>query len=408
MKIGILGGGMCGLVAANALTEEHEVVLFEKMPYLGGCLASYHIDEYWIERYYHHCFSGDEQLFTLIRELGLWDKLEWHKGSTGYFSGDILYPLTTPLQILRWPELSFIDKSKLVSLTLRAKKKDPLSLDDIPAETYIVEHLGSRIYTSFFEPLLRSKFGKNRREVSAAWLISRIAIRSNRGMSGEHLGYLNGGFHQIIDNLEKSIMSKGGAINLQTPVTSLSRNDRQWKINSECVDAVLSTIPPEELANISGLSMPEIPYQGAACMTLGIERDVCNGVYWINMKDEGPYGAVVAHTNLIPKERYGEHIVYLASYFSGSVPARLDQKMKDDFCSRFGLQENEIHWNRMSVDPWAGPIYTTGYRSLIPAYEKHGIYLAGMFSEENYPERSMEGSIRAGNRIAMHIRENAH
>ncbi len=80
MKIGILGGGLCGLVAANAFAGEHNVVMFEKMPFLGGCLASYHIDEYWIERYYHHCFSGDEQLFTLIRELGLWDKLEWREG----------------------------------------------------------------------------------------------------------------------------------------------------------------------------------------------------------------------------------------------------------------------------------------------------------------------------------------
>jgi protoporphyrinogen oxidase len=203
-------------------------------------------------------------------------------------------------------------------------------------------------------------------------------------------------------------MDKGGIINLQTPVTSLSKNDTQWEINGEKVDVVLSTIPPTELANIAGITMPDIPYQGAACMTMGIERDVCKGVYWINMKDEGPYGAVVAHTNLVPKERYGEHIVYLASYFSGSVPARLDQKMREDFCSRFSLKENEIHWSRMAIDSWAGPIYTTGYRSLIPAYEKHGVYLAGMFSEENYPERSMEGSIRAGNRIAQYIREKVH
>jgi len=408
MKIGILGGGLCGLVAANALAEKHDVVLFEKMPYLGGCLSSYHIDDYWIERYYHHCFSGDSQLFALIRELGLSDKLEWREGSTGYFSGDTLYPLTTPLEILRWPELSLIDKAKLALLTRKAKKIDPLTLDDIPAETYILEHLGPRIYASFFEPLLRSKFGKNRSKVSAAWLISRIAIRSNRGVSGEHLGYLDGGFHQIIDRLEKSIVSKGGRINLQTPVTSLSGNGQSWQVNGESVDVVISTIPPQELGNLSGLAMPEIPYQGAACMTMGIERDVCKGVYWTNMKAEGPYGAVVAHTNFIPHERYGEHIVYLASYFSGTVPARLDQKMKEDFCLRFDLKVVEIHWSRMTIDPWAGPIYTTGYHSLIPAYEKHGIYLAGMFSEENYPERSMEGSIRAGNRIAGCIREKEH
>lgn len=408
MKIGILGGGLCGLVAAHTLAGDHEVGLFEKMPFLGGCLSSYHIDDYWIERYYHHCFSDDQHLFSLIRELGLWDRLEWHAGSTGSFSRDTIYPLTTPAQILRWPELSLIDKAKLAWLTLNAKKTDLLSLDDIPAETYILEHLGPRIYSSFFEPLLRSKFGKNRSKVSAAWLISRIAIRSNRGVSGEHLGYLNGGFHQIIDGLEKSIMSKGGKINVQTPVTSVTRKDGYWEINGESFDAVLSTIPPQELGNVTGLMMPEIPYQGAACMTLGIERDVNEGIYWLNMKDEGPYGAVVAHTNLVPLERYGEHIAYLASYFSGTVPARLDQKMREDFCTRFGLQEQEIHWSRMAVDPWAGPIYTTGYRSLIPAYEKHGIYIAGMFSEENYPERSMEGSIRAGYRIAGCIQKKEH
>jgi protoporphyrinogen oxidase len=408
MKIGILGGGLCGLVAAHTLAGDHEVGLFEKMPFLGGCLSSYHIDDYWIERYYHHCFSDDRCLFSLIRDLGLWDRLEWHAGSTGSFSRDTIYPLTTPSQILRWPELSLIDKAKLAWLTLNAKKTDLLSLDDIPAETYILEHLGPRIYSSFFEPLLKSKFGKNRSKVSAAWLISRIAIRSNRGVSGEHLGYLNGGFHQIIYGLEQSIMSKGGKINLQTPVTSLSRKDGRWEINGERFDAVISTLPPQELGNITGLMMPEIPYQGAACMTLGLERDVSEGIYWLNMKDEGPYGAVVAHTNLVPQERYREHITYLASYFSGTVPARLDQKMREDFCNRFGLQEGDIHWSRMAVDPWAGPVYTTGYRSLIPAYEKHGIYIAGMFSEENYPERSMEGSIRAGYRIAGCIQKKEH
>ncbi len=63
MKIGIIGGGLTGLVAASRLAQEHEVDLFEKMPYLGGCLSSYHIKDYWIERFYHHCFSGDFSSF---------------------------------------------------------------------------------------------------------------------------------------------------------------------------------------------------------------------------------------------------------------------------------------------------------------------------------------------------------
>jgi protoporphyrinogen oxidase len=125
MRIGIIGGGLTGLTAAQRLTHEHEVDLFEKMPYLGGCLSSYNVNDYWIERYYHHCFSHDTSLFALIDELGLSDRLEWRTGTTGYFVHNRIYPLSTPLQILMYPELSLIDKIKLGLLTFKAKKNRP-------------------------------------------------------------------------------------------------------------------------------------------------------------------------------------------------------------------------------------------------------------------------------------------
>ena len=407
MRIGIIGGGLTGLVAAGRLTHQNEVDLFEKMPYLGGCLSSYKVNDYWIERYYHHCFSHDTSFFALTDELGLSDNLEWRTGTTGYFAGNKIYPLNTPLQILAYPELSLVDKIKLGLLTFRAKKTNLETLDDIPADQYIIEHLGKNIYSSFFEPLLKSKFGERRKDVSAAWLFSRIAIRSDRGMSGEHLGYLKGGFHQIIDALERLIESKGGRIQKQTTVSSVSHRNGAWEINGTRYDAVISTIAPRELERVGGPVLHPVPYQGAACMTLATGRDVTGGIYWLNMKDPAPYGAVVAHTNFIPPERYGEHIVYLASYFSGTVPRNLDTLMLKDFCTRFSLAEEEIHWHKMAVDPWAGPVYTTGYRSIIPSYEQKGLFMAGMFSRTNYPERSMEGSIRAGSEVAVCIQRSS-
>ena len=66
----------------------------------------------------------------------------------------------------------------------------------------------------------------------------------------------------------------------------------------------------------------------------------------------------------------------LASYFSGTVPARLDQKMREDFCLRFDLKEKEIHWSRMAVDPWAGlhnrlPFPYPGIRKTWHLYGRH-------------------------------------
>jgi protoporphyrinogen oxidase len=392
----IVGGGLCGLAAAHSLRDVAMVDLLEKQPVLGGCLSSYHMDTYTIERYYHHCFSGDEALFLLLHELGIGDQLEWLTGTTGYYVHGSLYPLTTPREILRYPFLTLLDKMRLAFLTLSARKKDMGSLDTITAEDFVVNGYGRNLYESFFEPLLASKFGEMRSTVSAAWLVSRIAIRSHRGVSGEHLGYLKGGFERLISALEKSCTQAGCTIHRNEPLTELRKSGDKWLVNGKPYDQVLSTISPSEIGLISDLPMPDIPYQGAACMTLGLEREVTEGIYWLNMKDPAPYGAVVAHTSFVPRERYGESIVYLGSYFSGKPQTHLEERMLNDFSRRFGVSDAEIHWHRLAVDRFAGPVYVAGYQSLIPEYEKHGLYLAGMFSRPNYPERSMEGSIRAG------------
>lgn len=400
MKCCIVGGGLTGLVSALSLSADHEVVLFERRPVLGGCLSSIDRDTYTIESFYHHCFEGDGHLFALLDQLGLRDDLEWLTGTTGYYVDGRAYPLSTLPEILAYPHMSTLDKARLGFLMLRANRLDRIALDDVTAQSFILDHLGRSVHASFFEPLLSSKFGPMRDRVSAAWLISRIAIRSNRSAGGERLGYLRHGYASLIDGLRRAIEEKGGAIHTGAPVEAIERDGTSWIVQGQQFDTVISTIPPQLLAAASGLALPTIPYQGAACMTLALDRDVTNGIYWLNMKDEAPYGAVVAHTNFVPVERYGEHLVYLASYFSGELPNGHGNRMLADFCDRFGVARDEIHWHHLEVDPYAGPVYETGYRRLIPDYAQDGLFIAGMFSRPNYPERSMEGSIVAGEEVA--------
>ncbi|HOS67066.1 MAG TPA: FAD-dependent oxidoreductase, partial [Methanoculleus sp.] len=248
-----------------------------------------------------------------------------------------------------------------------------------------------------------SKFGDRREEVSAAWLISRIAIRSDRGAGGERLGYLRGGFRHFVARLEEEAANRGASIMPDSPVREIRREGDGWLVDGETYDCVVSTLPPQVTADLAGLDIAPVPYQGAACMTLALDRDVTDGIYWLNMKDAAPYGAVVSHTNFAPLEWYGEHIVYLASYFSGRLPEGLEQSMLADFCRRFFVSPDEVHWHRLAVDPHAGPVYTTGLRSRLPAYEEHGLFLAGMFSPPNYPERSMNGSVVAGKEAAKRV-----
>jgi protoporphyrinogen oxidase len=403
MKICIVGGGLCGLVSALELAGKHQVDLLERRPISGGCLGSYRIDDYWIEEYYHHCFAGDTSLLDLFERLGLANRLEWLQGTTGYYVNGTIHPLTTLTEILRYPHLTFFEKARLGLLTLRSRRFDVSALDGLTAKDFILDNLGPGIYASFFEPLLKSKFGDRRNEVSAAWLISRIAIRSNRGSGGERLGYLKGGFQHLIARLQEEVAGQGGSIMLDSPAEEIRRAGGGWLVNGEPYDCVISTLPPQVTAELAGLDIPRVPYQGAACMTLALDRDVTDGIYWLNMKDAAPYGAVVSHTNFAPLAWYGEHLVYLASYFTGRLPEGFERSMLTDFCRRFSVSEREVHWHRLAVDPYAGPVYTTGLRNRLPPYEEHGLFLAGMFSPPNYPERSMNGSVVAGQEVAKRV-----
>ena len=407
MKIGIIGGGLAGLVAAYSLAETHDVVVFEQETELGGLLSSYRNERYTIERFYHHFFSGDTTLINLLEELGLTQDIMWLSGSTGSYTEGLVHPLTTPFEILRYPYLRLIDKIRLGLFTRQTTRMDMTPLDAITAKDFVVTKLGHRIYHSFFEPLLKSKFGPNADLVSAAWLISRVAIRSDRGVTGERLGYLKGGFSVFIDRLSSLAIKQGCQIHTATPVTVVSQisspHGSGWQINGELFDLLIGTTSPTVLKELGIPGIPDIPYQGAACMTLALTRDVAKGIYWLNITDPAPYGAVVSHTNFAPIEWYGEHLVYLASYFTGSPDPAIEEKMLSDFCKKFSVDPQEIRWTRIAIDREAGPLYLTGYKNYLTDPEIPGLYLAGMFSPENYPERSIEGSIKAAMRIAHSI-----
>ena len=430
-KIVIIGGGLAGLAAAYRLSDEHQVTVVEKEDVLGGMAQSYHIgehnysqidnqtDDYYIEKYYHHFFSSDTELMGLIDELGLTGRVQWIRGTTGYYWSGRAYSMNTPLEILKFPPMSLLDIFSLTMLVLRTKLvKDIRSYDDKTAVEWILKTAGSGVYDNFFQPLLNSKFGSNAEKVSAAWLLGRVKIRSNRGAEGERLGYMSGGFHYLIAALADSIRERGGRIITGNGVKKILMEGGRVsgvKLGEGTLscDTVISTVPPVILASlvepgIPGFDPNAIHYQGTCCALLGMSKPLMtDGTYWLNIKDDVPFGALVEHTNFMPPLDYaGEHLLYIASYFQDHDDP-LYTKSEDKVIEMFlaGLEKlypdfdrSAVHWWELGRDALTAPVYETGYAKQILPYrtDVDGLYLAGMFSEANYPERSMNGSIRAG------------
>ncbi len=412
----IIGGGLAGLAAAYKLAGRDEIILIEAEPELGGMASSYRIDNYHIEKYYHHIFTCDKELISLIEEFGLGNRLEWLRGTTGYYLNGRIYPMNTPFEIVK--ALPLMDVIRLTLLVLKARRiKDMSPYDDITANEWIIDTAGESVYNNFFLPLLSSKFGENKERVSAAWLLGRVRIRSNRGAKGERLGYMRGGFHALIETMAGSIRKRGGVIR-QGSVSRVEIKDgsaRGVAVDGDFIkcDRIISTVAPHVLRKITDAKFPGldtgISYQGTACALFGLSEKVMDDIYWLNIKDDVPFGAVIEHTNFIPASDYGEHLMYVASYFQ-NPDSVLWKSREEEVIELYltGLEKlfpgvrKKVKWWRLRRDMDTAPVYEVGYGKKLLPYEAKikGLYLAGMFSEANYPERSMNGSIKAGFKCA--------
>ena len=354
----------------------------------------------------------------LIDELGLNNKLEWLKGTTRYYINGKIYPLNTPREILQYPHLSPFEKVKLALLVLRSKRKNIADLDNITARDLILNATGESVYENFFEPLLRSKFGDEKDNVSAAWLLSRIKIRSDRSLSGERLGYMRGGFHSLVEAILKGIEDKGGEVyKMRVDKIIIKNNEvKGIEVDNEFIgsDNVISTISPMALNKIIGIPMIKgIKYPGTTCVLFALKERLMDNLYWLNIKANVPFGAVIEHTNFAPLDDYGEHLVYVTSYFH-DLNSPLWRMSEEEVVNLYlsGLKklfpkfdERMIKWWKLARDIDTAPIFETGFKNKVLPYKTKikGLYLAGMFSPPNYPERSMNGSIKAGFECAEEV-----
>ncbi len=399
MKIAIVGAGLTGLRCAMELKEFVKLKVFEKNS-VGGLVSSF-CNGYCIEKFYHHAFRTDEELLNLIKKLGLGSKLVWKTVKVGFAKDGKIYSLSTPLEILRYPYMSIFDKFKLAMFTIRSRKKKFEEFDDIEALKALKEELGEKLLENFFIPMLNAKFGENSKQVSYAWLLARVAIRSNRKLKGEEIGYLRHGFHQMVERMcdEVEIVREGAKI----------KRNGKWNVNGEDFDAVVFTAPLPELGELlNKFNFPEIRYQSSVCALLSLKKSLSD-VYWINV-DKANFGAIIEHTNFMPFEDYGENLVYLASY---TTPESNFFRLRDEEIERlflkdlekFGVKSEDVNWIRIFKAKFSSPIYEKGFLKKITPYKvSDGFYVAGMTSKPNYPERSMNGSLTAGKEVAEQIK----
>jgi protoporphyrinogen oxidase len=416
----VLGGGSLGLTAALRLAQRgHRVTVIERESLPGGLAAGFEIEPgIWLEKFYHHLFRSDTTAVRLIRELGLGDRLEWHRPITATLRDGVLHQLDSPSSLLKFRALSLADRLRMgAALAALKAMPNPRLLEGQTAEGWIRRWMGDEAHRVIWGPLLSGKFGATAGEIAMPWFWARVHDRSAQ------LGYLRGGFQQLYDALAQRIREGGGETRLGTAVESVRREGDQLTVQTDAgteqFDAVISTLATRLTCRLTeGLPTAYTErYEwgrayGAQCVILALDRPLTS-VYWTNVNDPGyPFMALVEHTNYMPAADYGgRHLVYLGNYRPMDDPLlhASGEDLVDMFLPHL-VRLNPAFDRAWMTDAWlfsapfAQPIVTVDYRKHIPPFETPipGLYVANMF--QVYPhDRGQNYSIALAERLVNQI-----
>ena len=419
MKIGIVGAGITGLTAAHELSKAgHQVTVLESTSRAGG-LARTFTDERWqwpLEIFYHHAFTSDKALLDLNRELGIADKIAFPLPVTAIWQNGTMNAFDSPLAVLRYPYLSFVDKMRVGLTTLYLRlTRDWRALEQVTAEQWLLRYIGPRAYHALWEPLLANKMTRYYKEVNMAWFWARIHKRSQK------LGYYQGSYQVLIDALVARSQALGAQIRFDEPVTSIEAVPGGVSVGTAAravtYDAVIATVSPKTMLQLSpGLpadyaeSLRGLRTLGALTLVLAVDRQVTDGFYWVNLpQGKFPFLAFVEHTNYQSPEHYGgDHILYLGDYPAMDEPhwSATKEELLDEFLPHL-VKFNpsfERSWVRKSWlfrEEYAQPVPPVNHSQHIPAVQTPiaGLYLASM--SQVYPwDRGTNYSVEMGQRVA--------
>jgi protoporphyrinogen oxidase len=422
-SVNIVGAGFTGLSMGYYLAKAGwQVNIFEKDSEPGGLAGSFKVEGENLEKFYHHWFTNDQHIMDLIKDLKCEDHIVVRETRTGMYYSNNFFKLSSPLDLLKFKPLNFINRIRLGFVVLAVRLvKDWKTLEGITAKDWLIKICGKQGYQVVWEPLLKGKFGRYAESVSAVWFWNKLKLRGgSRGEKGkEYLAYYKGGFASLAESMVSAIQGMGGTIHFSTGVKEITSEGKLVTDsgNDYKADKTILTVPLPACATLLKNatseaytdSLNKVQYIGNVCLTLELNRSLSE-IYWLNVNDPGfPFVGIIEHTNFEPKESYkGRHIVYLSKY----LPTDEDlYKMSETEFYEYAVPYIQKMFPAFEKDwvidyhvwkeAYSQPLVTLHYSKIIPQFKTPvaSVYINTM--AQIYPEdRGTNYAVREGKLMA--------
>ncbi|HAL72799.1 MAG TPA: hypothetical protein DCP71_13615 [Verrucomicrobiales bacterium] len=379
----ILGGGISGLVCALKLAEQgRAVTLLEGSDQLGGLGTFFEHDGRTFEKFYHCMLPSDGPLLGVLEHLGLTPEIYWRPSSFAYANAGRIYPLNTPVDLLRFSPLPFADRIRVGITGAWGRVCSAKGLDDITTSQWLQGLSGKRAFATFWKPMLEAKFGDRYHDVPALWFWTRFN-REKGESKGEVKGYIRGGYKRITETFARRLGELGVTLRMNEKIESIDLDADghpvvQTAVGELRADELLITLPWPTLAKTataafkSRAAVPswDIDFQGVINHVLFLKRPLTKH-YWLATPEPcHPFDGVVETSTLTDEADRGQgrHVVYLTKYVHRTDPrfTQPEDEIKRSWFSALqklfpDLKDGDLEADYIFRAPFVEPIYTRGF-----------------------------------------------
>jgi len=391
LRFGIVGGGMLGMTLALRLSQAgHHATVLEAADHVGGLAAPWQLGDIVWDRHYHVTLASDLALRALLKELDLEQDIQWSTTRTGFYVNGKLYSLSDTLEFLRFPPLTFLQKTRLAATIIYASRiTDWRPLERVTALDWLTKLSGQKTVEAIWYPLLRAKLGANAERASAAFIwavIARMYAARRSGMKREQFGYVNGGYARVLGCLEEHLRAR--EIDIVTSfraqrvesdgigviVTDENGNRRHFDRAAVTVAAPLAARLCPQLTLRECALLRGVQYQGIICASLLTEEPI-SPFYVTNITDRWvPFTGIIEMTCLVDPATFGgKSLVYLPKYIPADDPAfnLSDERLQEDFLNALermypSFSRRKVQALRISRVRYVLPITTLNYSDSLP------------------------------------------
>ena len=311
----IIGGGLAGLTAANALAQPgRKITVLEQSQHLGGRAITQQDAGFSLNLGPHALYRGGPATRT-FKEWNIPFQGHLPAQDRGHFVYQgTKYPLiANAASLLTSPLFGVVEKLEAAKL-LRL-----FAAGNAPHQTmrdWIEDHARSPKVRALAAALTRlTTFVADHEHLSAPAALSQIAL----AFSG-NVAYLDHGWQTLIDGLASRARSLGVEIRCNAPIDSVAFLD---------ADGIVLAVPPAAVEKLTGASFPNLRPVRVACLDLGLSalpEDAAN--FGLGIDQFLYYSVHSAAAKVAPE---GSALIQLAKYLAADSDPAADRIELEQF-----------------------------------------------------------------------------